>query len=99
MKIKQFIGPFSPGMRLDVGNLLGGATFIQIGVEHPKTPPYEVIRLKGYDIILRINNIDYVITERDILEFNNLKTANMVIDIIDINDPYLLINIGYDYNG
>lgn len=99
MKIKQFIGPFSPGTRLDVSNLLGGATFIQIGVEHPKTPSYEVIRLKGYDIILRINNVDYAITERDILEFNNLKTANMVIDIIDINDPYLLINIGYDYNG
>ena len=96
MKIKQFIGPFSAGTQLNVGSSLNGATFIQIGIEHPKTPPYHEIYEKGYDVILNINGMDYVVTDRDILEFNNLNTTNMVIIIKDINNPYLLINIGYN---
>lgn len=99
MRVKQFIGPFSAGTQLNVGSSLSGATFVKIGIEHPRTPPYEEILNKnpvGYDIILKINGSQYAITERDILEFDNLSTANMIIDIVDVNNPYLLINIGYN---
>ena len=97
MKVKQFIG-LTRGSQIDVGSSLpSGATFIQIGVEHPRTPPYsEIDKTQGYPIILNINGVDYAITERDILEFSNLSTRNMVIIVKSVTDPYLLINIGYE---
>ena len=98
MKIKQFIGPFTNNSQIDVGSSLpSGTTYVQIGVEHPRTPPYsEINKSVGYPVILNINSVDYVVTERDILEFSNLNTRNMVIIIKDTKDPYLLINIGYE---
>ena len=97
MKVKQFIGPFTNGSQIDVGSSLSGATFVQIGIEHPRTPPYsEIDKSVGYPVILNINSVDYVVTERDVLEFSNLSTRNMVITVKDTKDPYLLINIGYE---
>lgn len=99
MKIKQFIGPFTNNSQIDVGSSLSGATFVQIGIEHPRTPPYSEIDKNveyPYPVILNINSVDYVITERDVLEFSNLSARNMNIIIKDIKNPYLLINVGYE---
>lgn len=91
MKSKQFIGPFSINQSLDLG--LSNVTYIQIGIEHPHSIP---ISEKSPTVILSINNIDYAITEKDILEFENLNLSNLSIVVKEANNPYFIIDIAYE---
>lgn len=91
MKTKQFIGPFSVGQLIDLG--LSNVTYIQIGIEHPHSVP---ISEQESTVILLINNVTYAITEKDILEFENLNLSNLSIVIEEANNPYFIIDIAYE---
>lgn len=91
MKAKQFIGPFSTGQSIDLG--LSSVTYLQIGIEHPHSIP---ISEQEPEVILSINNVTYSITDKDILEFENLNLSNLSIVIEEANNPYFIINIAYE---
>ena len=77
MKAKQFIGPFSAGQSIDLG--LSGVTYVQIGIEHPHSIPISEFTPT---VILSINNTNYCITEKDILEFkmDNIPRLDQLIN-------------------
>ena len=91
MKAKQFIGPFSTGQSIDLG--LSGVTYVQIGIEHPHSIP---ISESAPTVILSINNTDYCITEKDILEFEQLDLDQLSIIVQEANNPYFIIDIAYE---
>ena len=91
MKSKQFIGPFSSGESLDLG--LSSVKYIQIGIESPHSIP---ISETSPVIVLSINNVDYEIGEKDILEFENLNLSQLSIIAKKINNPYVIIDIAYE---
>lgn len=90
MKTRQFIGPFSIGQSLELD--LSDVTYVQIGIEHPHSIP---ISEESPVTILSINNIDYSITEKDILEFENLNLSQLSIIIEEADNPYFIIDIAY----
>lgn len=93
MKVKQFIGPFSVNEVLNL-NFPNNANFVKIGIEYPHSIPIsENITIP---ILLSINGIEYAITEKDILEFENLNMSQLVIIIKKINSPYFIIDIAYE---
>lgn len=90
MRVKQFIGPFS-GAPLDLEDI-GSTKIVQIGIERP-----EVFPSVDYQwTILSIDDIEYSVGETDILEFGNLDLSISEISIIDISNPYLIIDIAYE---
>ena len=91
MKAKQFIGPFSAGQSIDLG--LSGVTYVQIGIEHPHSIP---ISESAPTVILSINNTNYCITEKDILEFEQLDLDQLSITVQEANNPYFIIDIVYE---
>lgn len=91
MKSKQFTGPFSIGQSIDLG--LSGVRYVQIGIEHPHSIPISEITPIT---ILSINNVDYCITEKDILEFEQLNLDELSIVIQEANNPYFIIDIAYE---
>lgn len=91
MKAKQFIGPFSVGQSIDLG--LSGVTYVQIGIEYPYSIP---ISESVPTIILSINNTNYCITEKDILEFEQLDLDQLSITVQEANNPYFIIDIAYE---
>lgn len=91
MRAKQFIGPFSAGQSIDLG--LSGVTYVQIGIEHPHSIP---ISESAPTVILSINNTNYCITEKDILEFEQLDLDQLSITVQEANNPYFIIDIAYE---
>ena len=91
MRAKQFIGPFSAGQSIDLG--LSGVTYVQIGIEHPHSIP---ISESAPTVILSINNTNYCITEKDILEFEQLDLDQFSITVQEANNPYFIIDIAYE---
>ena len=91
MRAKQFIGPFSAGQSIDLG--LSGVTYVQIGIEHPHSIP---ISESAPTAILSINNTNYCITEKDILEFEQLDLDQLSITVQEANNPYFIIDIAYE---
>lgn len=91
MKSRQFIGPFSNEQLLDLG--LSNIKYMQIGAEFPYSVP---ITEKNPTVVLSINDKDYAITEKDILEFENMNLSQLPIIIKKANDPYIIIDISYE---
>ena len=91
MKAKQFIGPFSAEQSIDLG--LSGVTYVQIGIEHPHSIP---ISESAPTVIISINNTNYCITEKDILEFEQLDLDQLSITVQEANNPYFIIDIAYE---
>lgn len=105
MKFEQYIGPFtSDTIILNKRNV----TYLQIGIEHPQSIPISEIPENNdvidWPIIIGINRSsnnsnftekDYIITDKDILEFElNHETVN--ITIYENENPYLIINVAYE---
>ena len=91
MRAKQFIGPFSARQSIDLG--LSGVTYVQIGIEHPHSIP---ISESAPTVILSINNTNYCITEKDILEFEQLDLDQLSITVQEANNTYFIIDIAYE---
>lgn len=91
MKSKQFIGPFTTGQAIDLG--LSNVSYLKIGIEHPQSVP---ISEQNPTTVLSINNVAYAITEKDILEFENLNLSILSITVEEINNPYFIIDILYE---
>ena len=104
MKLKQLIGPFTAGP-LDLG--LSNVKYMQIGIEHPRIFPYaRTVKIPADSpsemfadpvVLLSINDIDFSLTEKEFLEFENLQltSCNFVIKN-SINNPYFIITIAYE---
>lgn len=90
MKSKQFKGPFSVDESIDLG--LSGVKYVQIGIEYPHSIP---ISEATPSTVLSINNINYYITEKDTLEFEQLNLDELSIIVREANDPYIIIDVVY----
>lgn len=93
MKAKQFIGPFNnTAINLD----LSGVSIIQIGIECPRGLPWAFdgsIPMPAATII--INGEEYILTEKEILEWENLSLLNPTI-VIKNTSPYVILDISYE---
>lgn len=107
MKLQQFIGPFTKNQILfNIKNV----SYMQLGIEHPHSIPLsELPSVEDSEVIIGIytiedNNIipaisqkDFILSEKDILEFKlNGRKNIMVIIRQNINNPYLIINAAYE---
>jgi len=98
MKTKQFIYPI-PGNKIVLQNI----NCVQIGIEAPHSFPITELNTSTQDleVVLRIQDsetgrgIDYIVTDKDILEFSYIYYIDLSITIIKTNNPYLIIDIGY----
>ena len=88
MKAIQYRYPFPPTISLS--NVIS----LQIGVQYYNINP--LYSKKSFTIPLLINNHSYSITDRDILEFDNIYEREVNITILERNNPYLIIDIAYD---
>ena len=90
MKVKQFIGPFS-GAPLDLTEI-DSTKIVQIGIEFPRVSPF----LDYQWAVLSIDDIEYSVGETDILEFGDLDLSVSEISVLDLSNPYLIIDIAYE---
>ena len=90
MKSLQIMYPNTSNVILD--NVL----YVQIGIERPHSIPLS--ELIDFAAIVMINGKRYSITDRDILEFGNFELTKSKLDlrILDINNPYLIIDLAYE---
>lgn len=88
MKAIQYKYPFPKNI------LLTNVISLQIGVQYYNINP--LYTKDNFTIPLLINNHNYSITDRDILEFNNIYEREVSISILEKNNPYLIIDIAYD---
>lgn len=70
--------------------------------EEKKLPDGSIQKRISYPCIISINDLQqqspiqqYLLTERDVLEFTNLSLGSFTIKILQ-NNPYLIINIAYE---
>lgn len=93
MRTKQFVGPFdNTTINLD----LSGATIMQIGIECPRDYPWAFspfIPLPSAAIM--INGEDYILTESQILEWEDLNLNNPTV-VVKNASPYVLLDISYE---
>lgn len=97
MKFFQYIGPFISNQTITIQD----ATFLQIGVEKPQSAPISEISDWPPSFTIGINKgnqqneRDFLITDRDVLEFElNHESVNLI--IYEYQDPYLIINVAYE---
>ena len=76
--------------------ILDNVLYVQIGIERPHSIPLS--ELIDFAAIVMINGKRYSITDRDILEFGNFELTKSKLDlrILDINNPYLIIDLAYE---
>lgn len=95
MEIKQLRYPFNNESSLFSFNNL---KFMQIGIEKKWSPALFQNNL-NYNV--KINNVEYCITDKEILEFNcwedtTLENKTLTISLQEIDNPYLIINLTYE---
>ena len=82
--------------------LLNGVAYLQIGVQRPHNIPItEISAYSSFKTIIRINNETYTITDKEILEFGDVyfrksSSENFEIEILDVNNPYLIVDLIYE---
>lgn len=89
MKTIQLRYPFQP--------IILNAKYIQIGIERPHNIPI-LLPNEPFSIPIKINNITYAITDKEILEFGNIYGTS-TIEILEKNNPYLIIDLAYEIAG
>lgn len=85
--------------------------FLQIGIEHPHSIPLFAIEdtdinnnnLDNLSLTITTSknngrNYKYHITEQDLVEFYDLYNTNIILTLLEPNNPYIIINIAYDKN-
>ena len=98
MKTVQLVYPRNSNISLR------NVIYCQIGIEHPHSIPISEIFNDNFQAILRIgesanNSKIYTITDKEILEFGNIYFNSLYINILDISNPYLIIDIAYKEAG
>ena len=88
MKVKQLLYPTSTGQIT-----LRNVTYLQIGVERPHSAP--ISEIEDFNVVLSINGITYTVTDKEILEFGDVYFTTLSINILDANNPYLIVDLGY----
>jgi len=86
MKTIQLKYPFQP--------ISLNAKYIQIGIERPHNIPISLLN-EPFSIPIRINNVTYAITDKEILEFGNIYGTSTV-EVLEKNNPYLIIDLAYE---
>lgn len=87
MKTKQYKYPFSNLSPIQLTDIIA----LQIGIHRPWISPLN----EKIIIPIEINNQEYSLTDRDILEFSYLYAREVTIIIKEIKNPYLIIDIAY----
>ena len=98
MRVKQFVGPFIKPEERILNLNLGDAHVVQVGVEFPRKQPWAFFEddyLYTPTIDLEINGEEYIITEREILEWQDLDFADFSIKI-NQSSPYMIITVAYE---
>ena len=78
-----------------LSTIIDDLKYVQIGIERPHN-----IHIKEdfeWSAVVNINNIEYIITDRDILEFSDIGTLQL--SVIDNSNPYLIIDLVYETAG
>ena len=70
------------------------AKYIQIGIERPHNIPIS-LPYEPFSTPIRINNRRYAITDKEILEFGNIY-GTFTIEVLEKNNPYLIIDLAYE---
>ena len=80
-----------PNLTASLDNL----KYVQIGIERPHNVHIE----EDFELsaAVRINNITYIITDKDILEFGDIESLQL--SIIDSSNPYLIVDLAYETAG
>lgn len=93
MKTKQFVGPFdNSAIDLD----LSGAAIIQMGIECPRGLPWAFDNsIPMPTATITIDGKEFILTEKEILEWENLSLNSSVI-IIKNASPYVIVDISYE---
>ena len=86
MKTIQLKYPFPP--------MFLNAKYIQIGIERPHNIPV-VLPDEPFSIPVKINNIIYAITDKEILEFGDIYETS-TIEVLEKNNPYLIVDLAYE---
>ena len=73
------------------------AKYIQIGIERPHNIPV-VLPDEPFSIPVKINDITYAITDKEILEFGDIYGTS-TIEVLEKNNPYLIIDLAYETAG
>lgn len=110
MRLEQYIGPFKTNQVLfNKKNI----SYLQLGIEHPHSVPLSelenleddnphiLIGIYTVDIISNqipaISQKDFILSEKDVLEFKLNEYNNIAIVIREDKDnPYLIINAAYE---
>lgn len=93
MKSLQLIYPSN-------NTLLSNVTYLQIGIHRPHNIPVtEIPEYTNFKSIVKINDNIYTITDRDILEFGDIYFTSLLIEILDVNNPFLIIDLAYETAG
>lgn len=91
MKVLQIIYPN------DTSIVLNNVAYLQIGIERPHSIPIsEFPSYTDFNVILRIQGKEYIVTDRDVLEFGDIYFPTLNIEIVDANNPYLIIDLAYE---
>lgn len=77
--------------------ILSNVTYLQIGIHRPYNIPIaEISEYTDFKSIVKINNNIYTITDKDILEFGDIYFTSLSIEILDVNNPFLIIDLAYE---
>lgn len=102
MVFLQKRGPFNKVLEFKEFSSSGiQLTYLRIGVESPEsTPlfeiPYDESNKLNYPIIFSLNNDNFILTERDVLEFSNLSLNSLRFTFTNPKNPYLIVNVAYE---
>lgn len=77
--------------------VLSNVIYLQIGIHRPHNIPItEIPEYTNFKSIVKINDTIYTLTDRDILEFGDVYFTSLAIEILDINNPFLIIDLAYE---
>jgi hypothetical protein len=71
-------------------------TYLQIGIESPHSIPISEFEDNDFSFTCSINGKNYLVTERDVLEFSNLSLETISVTFVKPNNPYLIVNVAYE---
>lgn len=76
--------------------ILTNVTYLQIGIQRPLNPPIsEIGAFENYKMAVRINGKQYSVSYNEILEFGDIFERSLIIEILEPNNPYLIVDLIY----
>lgn len=103
MKTIQYYGPFQVGETRKI-NLNTTYKILQVGIERPLSIPITVYQNYYNNVnsqqgelsaLIDIDGTEYVINEKDILEYNGLYQSVMTLTFLSPVDKYTIVDIAF----